>query len=214
MENNNDNGASSNEVPSVPQTVTIGQFNVPLGPNPVMATAGNATASQIPSGSVARMPTATMPFPAPVTHAEKLEKFNGLNFKRWQQKMMFYLTTIGLIRFLTEDPPIVSEDETDIQARVAYNAWNDSDYFCRNFVMNCLADSLYNVYSTKKTAKELWESLDKKYKTEDAGAKKYIVGRFLDFKIVDSKTVVSQVQELQLIFHEIHAEGMVISESF
>ena len=84
MENNNDNGASSNEVPFVPQTVTTGQFNVTLGPNPVMATAGNATASQIPSGSVARMPIATMPFPAPVTHAEKLEKFNGLNFKRWQ----------------------------------------------------------------------------------------------------------------------------------
>ena len=128
--------------------------------------------------------------------------------------MMFYLTMIGLVRFLTEDPPIVSEDETDIQACVAYNAWNDSDYFCQNFVMNCLADSLYNVYSTKKTAKELWESLDKKYKTEDAGAKKYIVGRFLDFKMVDSKTLVSQVQETQLIFHEIHIENIVIGESF
>ena len=105
--------------------------------------------------------------------------------------MMFYLTTIGLVRFLTEDPPIVSEDETDIQARVAYNGWNDSDYFCRNFVMNYLTDSLYNIYSTKKTAKELWESLDKKYKTEDIGAKKYIVGHFLHFKMVDLKTVVS-----------------------
>ena len=33
-------------------------------------------------------------------------------------------------------------------------------------------------------------------------------------KMVDSKTVLSQVQELQLILHEIHAEGMFVSESF
>ncbi|XP_022861374.1 uncharacterized protein LOC111381780 [Olea europaea var. sylvestris] len=46
-----------------------------------------------------------------------------------------------------------------------------------------LADMLYNVYSTMKTAKELWESLDRKYKIEDAGAKKFIVGRFLELRI-------------------------------
>ncbi|KZV51403.1 hypothetical protein F511_20567, partial [Dorcoceras hygrometricum] len=75
-------------------------------------------------------------------------------------------------------------------------------------------DALYNVFCEKKTAKELWESLDRKYKTEDAGAKKFLVGRFLDFKMLDSKPVISQVQELQLILHDIHAEGMTLSESF
>ena len=40
------------------------------------------------------------------------------------------------------------------------------------------------------------------------------MGRFLDYKIVDSKTVVNQVQELQVILHEIHAEGMMLSETF
>ena len=62
--------------------------------------------------------------------------------------------------------------------------------------MNRLVDSLCNVYSNKKTTKELWESLDQKYKTKDVGAKKFVVGRFLDYKMVHSKTVVSQVQEL------------------
>ena len=32
--------------------------------------------------------------------------------------------------------------------------------------------------------------------------------------MVDSKTIISQVQDLQVILHEIHAEGMVLSESF
>ena len=80
--------------------------------------------------------------------------------------------------------------------------------------MNGLTDTLYNVYYTKNSTKELWESLDRKYKTKDVGAKKFIMGRFLDFKMVDSKTVVSQVQELQVIIHEIHVEGMVQGESF
>ena len=43
---------------------------------------------------------------------------------------------------------------------------------------------------------------------------KFVVGRFLDYKMVDSKTVVSQAQELQVILHEIHAEGMMLSETF
>ncbi|GKD53181.1 hypothetical protein Tco_1286568 [Tanacetum coccineum] len=44
---------------------------------------------------------------AVANHAEKPEKFNGQNFKRWQQKMFFYLTTLGLARFLKETAPQV-----------------------------------------------------------------------------------------------------------
>ena len=63
--------------------------------------------------------------------------------------------------------------------------------------MNALIDSLYNVYSVysdKKTTKEIWELVDQKYEIEDVGAKKFVVGHFLNYKIVDSKTVVNQVQ--------------------
>eukprot|EP00268_Persea_americana_P000700 TRINITY_DN10213_c2_g1_i2.p2 TRINITY_DN10213_c2_g1~~TRINITY_DN10213_c2_g1_i2.p2 ORF type:complete len:163 (+),score=33.31 TRINITY_DN10213_c2_g1_i2:4137-4625(+) len=44
--------------------------------------------------------------------------------------------------------------------------------------------------------------------------KKFVVGRFLDYKMIDSKAVINQVQELQVILHEIHVEGMSFSESF
>ncbi|RVX15562.1 hypothetical protein VitviT2T_002285 [Vitis vinifera] len=164
--------------------------------------------------TVAQVPAMPTVVPISVSPGEKPEKFSGLNFKRWQQKMLFYLTTLNLARFLTEDAPKLKEDEHDIQVISVIDAWKHSDFLCRNYVMNGLADSLYNVYSDKKTAKELWESLDRKYKTEDVGAKKFVVGRFLDYKMVDSKTVVSQVQELQVILHEIHAEGMMLSETF
>ena len=150
----------------------------------------------------------------PLNHHERPKKFTGVNFKRWQQKMLFYLTTLSLARFLSEDVPAVEENEQDKQKLMALDAWKQADFLCRNYILNGLADPLFNVFYAKKSAKELWDALDKKYKTEDAGVKKFIVGWFLDFKMVDSKTFLSQVQEFQVILHEIHAEGMVLSESF
>ena len=64
------------------------------------------------------------------------------------------------------------------------------------------------------SAKILWESLEKKYKTEDAGQKKFIVGRFLDYKMVDSRTTMSHLGELLLIIHAIVDESMKICEMF
>ncbi|KAJ0524516.1 putative RNA-directed DNA polymerase [Helianthus annuus] len=147
-------------------------------------------------------------------HAKRPEKFSDLHFKRWQQKMFFYLTTMNLARFLTETTPQPVEGETDAQRQCAVDAWKHSDFICRGYVVNGLSDALYNVYYNVKTSKELWDALDKKYNTEDAGTKKFVVARFLDFKMVDSKTVMNQVQEFLIILHDISAEGMTLSETF
>ena len=163
---------------------------------------------------IAEMALPSTPVNSIPNHGEKPERFNGTDFKRWQQKMLFYLTTLNLARFLNEDGPKLDVGETDKEKLAAVDAWNHSDFLCRNYVLNGLENTLYNVYSPLKTAKELWDSLDKKYKTEDAGLKKFIVGTFLDFKMVDSKTVLSKVQELQVVVHDIHAEGMTLSETF
>lgn len=41
--------------------------------------------------------------------------------------------------------------------------------------MNDLHDLLYNVCCMIKAAKELWESLDYKYRTEDVDTKKFVI---------------------------------------
>ena len=107
--------------------------------------------------------------------------------------MLFYLTTLNLARLLTEDAPKLKEDERNIFVINAIDASKHSDFLCKNDVLNGLTNYLYNVYFTKSSSKELWESLDQKCKTGDARANKFIVVRFLDFKMVDSKTVASQV---------------------
>ncbi|XP_073137185.1 uncharacterized protein [Henckelia pumila] len=127
-------------------------------------------------------------------HFEKPEKFSGVDFKIGHQKMLFYLTTLNLVKFLQENAPAVSESETDKDKRVAYDVWKNGDYFCRNYILNGLDNTLYNVYSQAKTSKDMCKSLKKKYLTEDAGMKKFI--------------------ELQLLLHYSHAEGMHINEAF
>ena len=135
------------------------------------------------------------PVMAPMTmsHGGKPKKFNGTKFKRWQQKMLFYLTTLNFVYFLQEDAPALKENETDRQVVAAVEAWKHADLLCRNYLLNGLDNTLYNVYCAFNTARELWESLDKKYKTEDARLKKFVLGKFLDYKILDSKTVIIQV---------------------
>ena len=108
----------------------------------------------------------------------------------------------------------MKENEIDRQVVAAMKAWKHVDFVCRNYLLNGLDNTLYNVYWAFNTARELWESLDKKYKTKDAGLKKFVVGKFLDYKMLDSKTMISQVQDLQVILHDIYSEGMPLSESF
>ena len=47
------------------------------------------------------------------------------------------------------------------------------------------------MYNPIKSAKVLWKSLDKKYKIEDADIKKFMVHKFLDFKMMVSKIMIS-----------------------
>ena len=51
------------------------------------------------------------------TNIVKLEKFDGGNFRRWQKKMYFLLTTLQVAYVLTSDPPQEHDDETVEQIR-------------------------------------------------------------------------------------------------
>ena len=87
-------------------------------------------------------------------------------------------------------------------------------FLCKNYILSGLQDDLYNVYNNAKTSKKLWDALEKKYKTEDSGTMKFIVAKFLDYKMIDSKTVVTQVQELQVIIHDLLDEGLIVNDGF
>lgn len=59
--------------------------------------------------------------------------------------MFFYLTTSILARFWTKEAPRMSGGEWDVQDLSAIEAWKHSDLLYRNYVINGIVDSLYNL---------------------------------------------------------------------
>ncbi|KAK4708245.1 hypothetical protein R3W88_029170 [Solanum pinnatisectum] len=74
--------------------------------------------SQVNVGTVSAATTSIAPnrSTTALAPADKPAKFSGVNFKRWQQKMFFYLTTLSLQRFINENVPVMS-DETPSEER-------------------------------------------------------------------------------------------------
>nr|XP_016469579.1 PREDICTED: uncharacterized protein LOC107791934 [Nicotiana tabacum] len=164
-------------------------------------------------GSTSNIATFSRSVP-PSAPAGKPEIFFEIDFKRWQQKMFFYLNTLSPQNFIKEDVPVLSESTLDNERFIVTEAWKHSDFLCKNYILSGLEDDLYNVYSNAKTSKELWNALEKKYKTENAGLKKFVAAKFLDYKMVDNKPVITQVQELQVIINDLLDEGFAINEAF
>ncbi|KAL2486616.1 Uncharacterized protein Adt_31372 [Abeliophyllum distichum] len=108
----------------ITEVVTIENQTVTTVPSPSV----NKTMAQVPSFAVTQTMAPTGHVNVSVNHGEKYETFNGLNFKRWQQNMLFYLTTLNLARFLTEDALKLTQGDGDIQAVTAVEAWKHSNF--------------------------------------------------------------------------------------
>ncbi|GJY86517.1 zinc finger, CCHC-type containing protein [Tanacetum coccineum] len=103
----------------------------------------------------------------------KLDKFEGHDFRRWQKKMHFLLTTLKVVYVLTTPMPELLEDATVEAIRIRAK-WENDDYICRGHILNGMSDSLFDVYTNVESAKELWDSLESKYMAEDSSSKKFL----------------------------------------
>lgn len=77
----------------------------------------------------------------PATHLWEPEEFNGTNIKRWQQKMLFCLSTLNMSRFLKEKTMMLTA-ESDMQTTYNVDAWKHSDYMRGNTPTMCIAQNL------------------------------------------------------------------------
>ncbi|GKC52155.1 hypothetical protein Tco_1074900 [Tanacetum coccineum] len=137
---------------------------------------------------------------------DKLEKFEGQDFRRWQKKMHFLLTTLKVVYVLSTPSPVWSENET-LEATRKRMKWENDDYICRGHILNGMSDSLFDIYQNVESAKALWESLESKYMAEDASAKKFLVSNFMNYKMVDTRPVMEQFHEmLRILGHHLRIE--------
>ena len=107
----------------------------------------------------------------------KLDRFDGTNFSRWKEKMKFLLTALKL--FYVLDPnlmpfPLASDEDTD-EIKAQRKKWEEDELICRGHTFNTLSDRLYDLYTSMKSLKEIWNALKAKYKTEKVGTDKFII---------------------------------------
>ncbi|VFQ62710.1 unnamed protein product [Cuscuta campestris] len=138
------------------------------------------------NGPFLHMPNAVGPISVPASTVQRPPKFNGTNFKMWKQKMTFFFTVLVFAEYLQQDPP-QSNDGNDPLVAMVNQAWYYNNYLTINYILEGLAETLYPIYASANLAKELWDSLNKKYQDEDIGTKKFIIGKMLDYKSVDKK---------------------------
>ena len=91
----------------------------------------NAATMSVATVSVATTSVAHNRSTFALVPAEKLAKFSGVDFKRWQQKMFFYLTMLSLQRFINENVPIMSNETPPEKRFLVTEAWTDSDFLCK-----------------------------------------------------------------------------------
>ncbi|GJV83251.1 hypothetical protein Tco_1523149 [Tanacetum coccineum] len=111
------------------------------------------------------------------------------------KKMHFLLSSMSVVYVLTTPIPKDSDDATVEQLRKRAK-WDNNDYVCRGLIFNGMSDSLFDIYQSVESSKELWDSLDAKYMSEDASSKKFLVSNFTNYKMIDSRPDMEQYNEL------------------
>lgn len=120
-----------------------------------------------------------------IPDVSKIDVFNGSFFKRWQERVFSTFDVMNFADYLTK--PKLKEGSKNYDKVVA--EWEKGNKFCRHTIWSTLSNELFDIYYTYKTATEIYEILNKKYVTEDAGTQKYAIGNFLKFQMVEDKDV-------------------------
>nr|GEX92334.1 zinc finger, CCHC-type [Tanacetum cinerariifolium] len=74
-------------------------------------------------------------------------------------------------------------------------------------------DSLFDVYINVESAKELCDSLESKYMAGDSSSKKFLASNFNNYKMVDSRLVMEQYNELLRIHRQYTQHGLKMDKS-
>ncbi|GJX05113.1 zinc finger, CCHC-type containing protein [Tanacetum coccineum] len=126
----------------------------------------------------------------------KLDKFEGVDFRRWQKKMHFLLFSMSVVYVLTTPMHENGGDNLTVEQVRNRAKWDNDDYVCRGLILNGMSDPLFDIYQNVEYSKELWDSLEVKYMAEDASSKKFFVSNFTNYKMTDSRPVLEQYNEL------------------
>ena len=145
----------------------------------------------------------------------KLERFDGTNFTRWKDKMLFLLTELGVAYLLAATLEALPEPtDNDTPAIIAARRKRQEDEVrCRGFILNSLSDRLYDLFRSIQSPKDIWQALENKYNSEKQGTDRFLSMKFFEFVISDNKPVMNQVDELLVLVSRLRDLKVEVSEA-
>ncbi|KAK4404060.1 hypothetical protein Sango_0774600 [Sesamum angolense] len=156
----------------------------------------------------------------------KMEPLDGTNFKRWSQKLLIFFEQLEVDYVLFTDPPEITTQTTDTSTAIITTSLTDSstredelkakyekdNRTVRGHLLNYMTNTLFDLFVNHKSARTIWNTLESRYGGDDAGRKKYVVGKWLQFQIVDGKSIMDQVHEYENIVADVLNEDMKMCE--
>jgi hypothetical protein len=86
---------------------------------------------------------------------------------------------------------------------VSEEKFNADDNLFRGAIISVLVDNLVNTYLQRKMGKDIWETLEAQYGASDAGGQLYVMEQFLDYRMVEDRSVVEHTHEVQALAKEL-----------
>ncbi|XP_041025512.1 uncharacterized protein LOC121265917 [Juglans microcarpa x Juglans regia] len=126
------------------------------------------------------------------------------------------LTALKIFYVLDPNPkPISNPTPENIESITAERKKREEDELvCRGHILNTFSDHLYDLFTTIKSPKEIYNALEEKYKTEKLCTDKFIILKYFEFKMVDNLSVLDQVHELQVLVNKLRDLSISIPKSF
>ena len=137
----------------------------------------------------------------------KPNTFEGALYKRWRQKCILWFNSMHCF-FVIEPRPLGQHTFEDEQRFI------DADITFKGAMISVLGESIVVTYVMMSTGKEMWDALEAKYGTSDAGSELYVMEQFHDYRMVDDHSVVEQAHDIQTLVKELENFGCVLPENF
>ncbi|KAG8364512.1 hypothetical protein BUALT_Bualt18G0004900 [Buddleja alternifolia] len=142
----------------------------------------------------------------PFPDTSKIEIFEGNHFKRWQERVYSTLDVHGVAFILNEQKP--NDGAPNI------NVWTYANKVSRHTILSTLSNELFDVYCPYKEARQIWESLVKKFTAEDAGQQKFAIGNYYHWQLTDEKEIKAQITEYYKLVEDLKSENIILPDEF
>ena len=78
----------------------------------------------------------------------KLDHFDGTNFTRWKEKLIFLLTKLGVAYLLSPNLPAIAEQSEgeNEEIKVSRKKRTEDEIRYRGYILNSLSDRLYDLF--------------------------------------------------------------------